>query len=504
MRAAIYSRKSKFTGKGDSIGNQIQLCKEYADIHLREFNISEFFIYEDEGFSGGTLNRPEFKKLQEDVKLKKFNMLICYRLDRISRNVADFSAILNFLEHYNIIFISIREQFDTSTPMGKAMAYISSVFAQLERETISERIRDNMLEMAKSGRWLGGQTPLGFKSKKISYLDKEYRENSMYKLTPLKDEQEKVQLIFSKYVESKSIHKVLKYLLTNNIKGKKGGEFSAMTIKDILRNPVYVKSSVEVFRYLNQKGIQTWGTPNGNGILIYNKKTSTWRDKDVTEWIAAPGGHKGIMFFEDWLKVQKTLDLNSKKISPRLGTSKRALLTGILKCSCGAPMRVIYGKNNIYYYTCTMKCSSGGKRCNNRNVRGDILENIIIKSIPKTDISLIIKELKLKSNKKTSKSIIKDKENQLNRLICNIEKSQNQKVNDEIMSRVNSLSLEIEKLESSKNKVFSLPLTFLDLNIIIEQHENPTLRKRIALEDLIEKIIWDGWENKVKIYLKGA
>ena len=157
MKVAIYSRKSKFTGKGDSVENQIEMCKEYIRTHFED---AEVVIYEDEGFSGGTIDRPEFKHMLLDAKKKKFNVLMCYRLDRVSRNVADFSTLLDDLSLYDIAFVSIREQFDTSTPMGRAMLYIASVFAQLERETIAERIRDNMLQLAKTGRWLGGITPI--------------------------------------------------------------------------------------------------------------------------------------------------------------------------------------------------------------------------------------------------------------------------------------------------------------------------------------------------------
>jgi site-specific DNA recombinase len=94
MKAAIYSRKSKFTGKGESVENQVQLCREYA---LRYLGISgdDFVIYEDEGFSGGNTKRPQFIKMMKgDAKQKKFDVLICYRLDRISRNVSDFFQLI--------------------------------------------------------------------------------------------------------------------------------------------------------------------------------------------------------------------------------------------------------------------------------------------------------------------------------------------------------------------------------------------------------------------------
>ena len=160
MKAAIYSRKSLFTGKGDSIENQIELCKNYLEKYYPDIN--EFKVYEDEGFSGGNTNRPKFQQLLKDIKNREINVLICYRLDRISRSVADFSSTYNMLEENNVAFISVREQFDTSTPMGKAMLYISSVFAQLERETIAERVRDNMIQLSKTGRWLGGSCLSGF------------------------------------------------------------------------------------------------------------------------------------------------------------------------------------------------------------------------------------------------------------------------------------------------------------------------------------------------------
>ena len=120
LKIAIYSRKSVFSEKGDSIENQIEFCKNYCKNHL-DIKNSEFYIYEDEGFSGKNLNRPQFKKLINDIKNNKIDILICYRLDRISRNVADFSSTLDLLQEYNVNFIELKEQFDTSSPMGRAM-----------------------------------------------------------------------------------------------------------------------------------------------------------------------------------------------------------------------------------------------------------------------------------------------------------------------------------------------------------------------------------------------
>ena len=142
---AIYSRKSRFTGKGESVGNQIELCRQYLRAH--EPDAPEPEIFEDDGFSGGDLNRPAFRRMMRAAEAGRFRMLIVYRLDRISRSIGDFTALIERLAQLNVAFVSIREQFDTSTPMGRAMMYIASVFSQLERETIAERIRDNLREL---------------------------------------------------------------------------------------------------------------------------------------------------------------------------------------------------------------------------------------------------------------------------------------------------------------------------------------------------------------------
>lgn len=145
-RIAIYSRKSKYTNTGDSVGNQIELAQEYIKTHYPEDEYKvEVEIFEDEGFSGGNIDRPQFQKMLKIERENHYDVLIAYRLDRISRNIADFSNLMNELTKLHTDFVSIKEQFDTRTPMGRAMMFIASVFAQLEREVIAERIRDNKI-----------------------------------------------------------------------------------------------------------------------------------------------------------------------------------------------------------------------------------------------------------------------------------------------------------------------------------------------------------------------
>lgn len=145
MVFGIYCRKSVLSDKGESVENQMEMCRSYVINKFGENN--EFILYEDEGYSGKNTSRPMFIKLTEDIKKKKLDYVVCYRLDRMSRSVSDFSSLVEMMNRYKTGLICIKEEFDTSKPMGKAMMYIASVFAQLERETIGERVKDNMTEL---------------------------------------------------------------------------------------------------------------------------------------------------------------------------------------------------------------------------------------------------------------------------------------------------------------------------------------------------------------------
>lgn len=517
MKAAIYSRKSVFTGKGESIENQIEMCKNYyLKLHSNEV---EFLIYEDEGFSGGNINRPEFKRMLNDIKDNKFNVLICYRLDRISRNVSDFSNILELLQNHNIDFISITEQFDTSTPMGRAMVYISSVFAQLERETIAERIRDNMLELSKQGRWLGGQMPLGFTSEKVIYIDEELKERSLYKLSPIEEELTLVKFIFSKYLNSFSISMVLNELLSTNAKGKNGAYFSSVSINDILRNPVYVMSDENVKQHLIKKGINFCGKPNGNGILVYNKRSSKYKNRQMSEWIAAPSNHKGIIDATKWLKVQHSLDNNSKK--SRLGTSKKALLSGILKCAkCGSPMRVSYGRirkdgTRMHYYICTNKAHSLGVNCNNSNANGPLLEKAIFEKIFIYNPDILKEKLILSLSKEENtplKPSINELNKEINNLLEQLSKTSNKNVQELILKKVESLSKKISKVHNNLSSLTSINEEYI--NLFLDNYDNfdkiysfikscdnydIQLSFKKLLNRIIKKITFDGVSNEVFI-----
>lgn len=391
---AIYSRKSKFTGKGESIGNQVELCKEFIAMHYGEVALENVVVYEDEGFSGGNLNRPDFKKMMEEAKKRNIKAIVVYRLDRISRNISDFAGLIEELAHLNTDFISIREQFDTGTPMGRAMMYIASVFSQLERETIAERIRDNMRELAKTGRWLGGVTPTGYESEAVNKITIDGKEKKACKLKLVDKEAAVVNMIYEMYTEYDSQTITEAELLKQGIKTKNGKAYTRFAIKAILQNPVYMIADEEAYDYFNKMGAEVFADKSEfdgkRGIMVYNRtlqeKGKTTIFRPIEEWIVAVGEHQGIIPGKQWVTIQESLERNKSKVY-RKPRSNEAMLTGLLYCKCGHRMypkvtkRMTADGEVIYSYVCNMKERSQRSVCNNKNANGNTLDMAVIEHI---------------------------------------------------------------------------------------------------------------------------
>lgn len=301
---AIYTRKSRQTDKGESIETQINLCNDYIKRIFPREEIKTILYNEGEGFSGADSERKKFNELIKDAKRKKYNILICYRLDRVARSVADFSDLIEELKDNHISFISVKEQFDTTTPMGRAMMYIASVFAQLEREIGAERIRDNMRELAKSGRWLGGTTPTGYESIGFELMNiKQYNKDNeverkvkkAFMLKEIDEEMIVIKTLFQKFLELKSLTALETFAINNNLKTKNQKDFSRFALKAILTNPVYAKNDIDMYNYFIDNGVEIFSKENEfdglHGVMAYNKteqvKHRANRKKDIKEWIVA-------------------------------------------------------------------------------------------------------------------------------------------------------------------------------------------------------------------------
>ena len=472
-KKAIYSRKSKFTGKGESINNQIEMCKNYAKLHLGVTNDDDFIIYEDEGFSGGNIKRPKLQEMLKDIRNRKIDTLLFYKLDRISRNVTDFCNLKMELEKYDVKFYSVSENFDNATPGGNAMMMMTSVFAELERNTIAERIRDNMLELAKTGRWLGGNTPLGYKSTPVERLDSEGKKRKLFKLDIIDEECETVKLIFQKYLLLKSQTKLETYLINNDMKTKKGIHFSRFALKSILQNPVYAVADKEMYQYFASNKVEVFNDEedfNGTGgIMAYNKteqkSNKTTKKRELSEWIVAIGKHKGLIDGKDWVEVQNILEGNKNK-RYRMPGKNNALLSGIIHCSqCGSFMRPklrtsFYKNNEIrFVYMCELKEKSRKGKCQCKDAPGnEIDEQVIqaIKDVVKTS-STFYQKLKKAINENFNR--IEDENKEMNILRNQYHKNE-QEISNLIdrmkyvdVSIVSELSSEIVKLKEKNVEI---------------------------------------------------
>ncbi len=349
---AIYCRQSLEKVDSLSIDSQIAFCRKFAG--------SDAKVYIDRGFSGKNLNRPAFSELLKEIKTGKIEKLFVYRLDRLSRSIADFSRLWELLEKYGVEFYSATEQFDTSTPVGRAMLSIVTVFAQLERETVSERVRDNYYHRAKLGAWTGGPAPFGFSLSKIINADG----NRVSSLTA--NEQAKtVKWIFERYIEpDSSLRKIATELTKKGIHGPKREAWDSVTVSRILKSPLYVRANFEVYlHYLSQglkieQGSEAFDDVHGCQIIgRRNRGKDTYNDK--VQQVLTLSNHEGIIDADLWLSVQDKL-ANNKQIS-RANAGKYSWLTGLMKCvGCGYALKVHCTKiDNKYKLICSGRSNFG-------------------------------------------------------------------------------------------------------------------------------------------------
>lgn len=528
---AIYSRKSKFTGKGESIGNQIELCKEYIQTHYTEIPQDHILVYEDEGFSGGNLNRPDLKKMMEDARQRRFKAIIVYRLDRISRNISDFSSLIEELSRLDIAFISIREQFDTGTPMGRAMMYIASVFSQLERETIAERIRDNMHELAKTGRWLGGTTPTGYASESVQKVTIDGKAKKACKLKLIPEEAEIVRLIYSLYIEHDSLTSVEAELIKRGLKTKNNKLFTRFSIKSILQNPVYMIADVNAYDFFIKENADLNSAKDEfdgvHGMMVYNR-TRQEKGKAVTylppdEWIAAVGLHPGIIPGKTWISVQDSLNRNKCK-AYRKPRNNEALLTGLLYCACGSRMYPKISKRKtadgkpIYTYVCKLKERSKRMLCNSKNANGNTLDMAVIEQIKllEDDKGSFIDQLEQSRKFYTGNreayndqlaSIQEEKaevERKIDGLVDSIAELGDSAAKNRVAKRIEQLNQKSVDLDSRIHELECLTsqhaLSDIEFDVMRQLlsvfktsiDEMSIEQKRTAIRTLVRKVVWDG------------
>src|SRR5574344_121914 len=230
IRCAIYTRKSTEEGLEqdfNSLDAQREACEAYIKSQQHEGWVLVEKEYNDGGYSGGTLERPAVKSLFKDKEAGEIDIIVVYKVDRLTRSLMDFAKIVELFDKHNASFVSVTQSFNTTTSMGRLTLNMLLSFAQFEREVTGERIRDKIAASKKRGMWMGGCVPIGYHR-----VDK--------KLVVEENSCKIVKLIFEKYRELKSVHKLKNYLEETGVKTRSSKNFSKGQLYHILANKVYI------------------------------------------------------------------------------------------------------------------------------------------------------------------------------------------------------------------------------------------------------------------------
>ena len=410
---AIYTRVSTIeqAEEGYSNDEQERLLTNWCNKNGYEI----YKCYSDRGISGKDIkHRPALKELLKDAEEKKFDMVISWKINRISRKLSDVLKIVDIFEKNNITFKSYSEPFETDTPAGKMQFQMMALIGEFERGTIAQNVKMGMCAKARAGEWCGGRV-LGYDLVPIDDIQTGKRRKT--KLIINEKEAEVVRIIFNEYANGKGYKAITNKINKLGYKTKKGNDFSVGSIKDILTNPVYI------------------------GKVRYNVRQN-WSEKRRRNINANPiitdGIHDSIIEESLWNKVQAVLE--SKKGKPARIYDGKFPLTGILKCpKCGAGMVIMRTTNKLKdgtrrrltYYACGNWKNKGTAVCNSNTIRCDKANEYVFSKISE-----------LLSNDKMIKSIV-----------TNINKERSNRVSP-AKKELAKIERELQKLDGKKKKIF--------------------------------------------------
>jgi len=379
---ALYARQSVEKERSVSIETQLDYCRSM--IKLDENN-KETKYYIDKGFSGGNIDRPAFQQLINDIKKGNIEKVIVYKLDRISRSLADFINIQQLFERNNVSFVSSQESFDTSSPYGDVILKILMVFAEFERTSIINRVRDAYQKRSDMGFYMGGRQQYGFCLKETIIENKKTK-----MLVPVGSEIEHVKLIFNLYSsKSMSLRKVQQALIENKFIPNNGSVWSPSKINSIIKNPVYVKADMDIYNYYFSKNVHIINTPQNfdgtHAALLYghtchNSALSDWSDMKLVL-----AQHEGIIPSDIWLNCQQK-SIRNKNLGKSV-SNQSSWLCGKIFCGiCGGKMTTIKSSRSdgsqLIYFICSDKLNK--KTCKGTTTTyAEDLEHIIFRLISK-------------------------------------------------------------------------------------------------------------------------
>ncbi len=341
IRCAIYTRKSTLKGLEqayNSLEAQEDRCKSFIELHEGQGWV---FVqsFSDAGISGGTTQRPGLKAMLDAARAKKFDLVVVFKLDRLARNQRDFLNMLDTLAKNGVDVASATEPFDSSSYLGRAMRNLLGVFAEMEREMISERTREKAEASRKKGLYVSGPAPLGYVRGTNKLLEIDPKGAAL------------VKRIFREYAGEASTYSLAADLnKEGTLRTKRGGgtrPWMPMDIQRILRNVLYA-----------------------GYIASGNERYQ--------------GQHKALISQELWEKVQAKLDTASQEVQRRVKATRPRMvypLTRLLRCGrCGKPMTGSYGKkgDKLYrYYTCATRKKYGEVGCTCPSLNADQIEGFV-------------------------------------------------------------------------------------------------------------------------------
>ena len=350
VRCAIYTRKSTDEGLDrdfNSLDNQREAAENYIKSQRAEGWETLADRYDDGGFSGGSTQRPALTRLLADVGAGKLDCVVVYKYDRLSRSMLDFLQMLRFFEQHDVAFVSVTQQFNTTTPVGRMTMNILASFGEFERDIISERTRDKMRAARRRGKWTGGMPPLGYDVAPEGG-----------RLLVNKNEAAQVRAIFDLYLEKRSLMATAQEInrrgwrrkswQTKEGRWREGKPWDIANLRRVLKDPLSVG--------LAKLGDQTFR-----------------------------GEHEGIVPKATFAAVQDAIKENRRSCGGALRNSHGALLRGLLRCApCEAAMVHTWSRKNrrLYrYYTCSASQKRGRETCPTKSIPAAEVEKFVVEQI---------------------------------------------------------------------------------------------------------------------------
>jgi site-specific DNA recombinase len=332
LRCAIYTRKSSEEGLDqafNSLHAQREACEAYVLSQTGEGWTALPTIYDDGGFSGGNLNRPALQHLLADITAGRIDTVVVYKIDRLTRALADFAKIVEIFDAKGVSFVSVTQAFNTTTSMGRLTLNVLLSFAQFEREVTGERIRDKIAASKAKGMWMGGSPPLGYDTP----TDLATRALA---LNPA--EAETVRLIFRQYVELGSVHEVMRWLDDQGIRSK---------------------------AWFTRAGKAMGGLTFSRGALFHLLKNRTYLGEIVHGEKTYPGAHTEIVDADLFAEVQFKLTAHARQFRERPAQVSTMSLKGMLFDADGSPMTPTFthgARGQVYRYYVSAPLQSGARR----------------------------------------------------------------------------------------------------------------------------------------------